>query len=196
MSLFHFRTKEELLLTEIARTLKLFRLWGLPQDSQGTRPVQLTPGQLRSVIGLSVEAYRHWKRVLPPFVARKGYAPSFSLGDVLAASILRRLTERGGIRIGHLKKISSDLIRLCNTASWPALKGQLLVIDLHKGTCQIAKDQLGVTREDVIVLCPLDPVMAELRDALQHRQPSLGQGHLLFPLAEIGRASRMQGSRP
>jgi hypothetical protein len=174
----------------------VFQLWGLPQDFQGTRPVQLTPGQLRSVIGLSMEAYRHWKRVLPPFVARKGYAPCFSLGDVLAASILQRLTERGGIRVGHLKKVSSDLIRLCNTASWSGLKGRLLIIDLHKGTCQIAKNRLGAPCEDVVVLCPLDPVMDHVRDALQRRQPSLIQGHVPFPLAEIGMGSQMPGGRP
>jgi hypothetical protein len=157
--------------------------------------VQLTPGQLRSIIGLSVESYRHWKRVLPPFVTRKGYAPCFSLGDVLAAAILRCLTKRGGIRVGHLKKISSDIIRLCNTASWPALEGRVLIVDLQNGVCRVAKDRSDVGNEGVVILCPLGPVMFDLRDALRRVRPSLVQRHLPFPPAGIGRDSRMKGSR-
>jgi hypothetical protein len=157
--------------------------------------VQLTPGQLRNTVGLSVEAYRHWKKVLPPFSGRKGYARCFSLGDVLAASILRRLTDCGGIRVGHLKGVSTEIIRLCNTASWAALEGRVLIVDLLNGTCRIAKDQSDAGNEDVVILCPFDPIMAELRDALRRVQPLSMQRPLPFPPTKVVGGPRMQGRR-
>jgi hypothetical protein len=64
--------------------------------------MQFTPGQLRETVGISVETFRHWKRVLPPFAHRKRYVPCFTIGDLLAGRILRSLTEGCGVRVGHL----------------------------------------------------------------------------------------------
>jgi hypothetical protein len=157
--------------------------------------VQFTPGQLRDTIGLSVETYRHWKRVLPPFVDRKGYAPCFSIGDLLAASILRRLTDSCGVRVGRLTEISTEIIRFCNTTSWARLEGRALVIDLLNGTCRIARDPLDTRNGDIATLCPLGPIMAELRDALLRSQPSANQAHLLFRPTEVRSASQRRRSR-
>lgn len=157
--------------------------------------MQLTPGQLRSTIGLSVEAYRHWKRVLPPFAARKGYAPCFSLGDVVAASILHRLTERGGVRVGRLKTISAEIVRLCNRTPWASLRGRALIVDLVNSACRMTKDRLDATCDDFVFLCPLDPVLAELHETLPRVYPASRQGHLPFPPTEIGHAPLVQGGR-
>jgi hypothetical protein len=152
--------------------------------------VQFTPGQLRDTVGLSVETYRHWKRVLPPFVDRKGYAPCFSIGDLLAASILRRLTDSCGVRVGHLTEISTEIVRLCNMASWATLEGRELVIDVLNSTCRVVNDQSDARNADIVMLCPLDPIMAELRDTLLRSPPSAGQAQLLFPPTEIGSGSQ------
>jgi hypothetical protein len=64
--------------------------------------VQYTPQQVRETVGLSLETYRHWKRVLPPFATKSGRGPCFSIGDLMAASIIHRLTEKAGVRVGHL----------------------------------------------------------------------------------------------
>ena len=69
--------------------------------------MQFTPGQLRETVGISVETFRHWKRVLPPFANRKRYVPSFTIGDLLAGRILRNLTEGCGVRVGHLSRSTS-----------------------------------------------------------------------------------------
>jgi len=157
--------------------------------------VHFTPGQLREIVGLSVETYRHWRRVLPPFLNRRGYAPCFSIGDLLAASILRRLTDNCGVRVGHLKKISAEISRFCNASSWAALEGRMLVVDISGGTCWTVKDQSEARSQDIAISCPLDPILTELRDALLRSQPSAGESQLMFPLTEIGSGSRRRGER-
>ena len=148
--------------------------------------MHFTLGQLRNTLGLSVETYRHWKRVLPPFINRRGYAPCFSIGDLLAASILHRLTNRCGVRVGHLREISTEISRLCNTSSWAALKGRILVVDMLGGTCWMVKDQSEARNHDIAIVCPLDPILAELRNALLGSQPSADQTQLMFPPTEVG----------
>src|SRR5713226_2410759 len=128
------------------------------------RPLQFTPGQLRAIVGLSVETYRHWKRMLPPFAVRKGSSPRYSIGDLLAASILCRLTGSCGVRVGYLKEISEKIVALANSSSWTALEGQVLLIDLLRRTCRVAKEERNTTGTDIVVLCPLGPIMSELRD--------------------------------
>lgn len=148
--------------------------------------MQFTLGQLRNAVGLSLETYRHWKRVLPPFIHRKGNVPCFSAGDLLAAGILYRLTDRCGVRVGHLTEISIQIVSFCNASSWAALEGRTLLIDLKNGICRIAANSPHSRTADVVVLCPLNPVMTDLRDALVRSQPSSSQAQLLFPLTEVG----------
>jgi hypothetical protein len=168
---------------------------GLTPRQNGTRPLQFTPGQLRDTVGLSVETYRHWKRVLPPFITCKGPSPCFSIGDLLAASILRRLTDSCGVRVGHLTEISKDIVRHCNTASWAALENKVLVIDFLNNTCRIVKEQALARTIDVVVLCPLKPIMDELREALLRSQRTADQTYLLFPPTAIGSNTRARGGR-
>lgn len=149
-------------------------------------PVQFTPGQLRNTVGLSLETYRHWKRVLPPFIGRKGNTPCFSTGDLLAAGILHRLTDRCGVRVGYLTEISKEIVSFCNASSWAALENCTLHIDLQNASCRFASDRPHSRAVDVAVVCPLNPVMADLRNALLRSQPLSGQGQLRFPPTEVG----------
>jgi hypothetical protein len=143
--------------------------------------LDFTPGQLREIVGLSIETYRHWKRVLPPFVNRRGHSPSFSIGDLLAASVLRRLSQNCGVRVSNLGKISTEINNVCNSSPWAALEGQTLVVDIPGGTCRTVKSQWDGISDDVSILCPFDPILAELRDALLRSQPSTEQSELMFP---------------
>lgn len=149
--------------------------------------MDFTPGQLREIAGLSIETYRHWKRVLPPFVNRRGHAPSFSIGDLLTASLLRRLSQHCGVRASYLGKISTQISDFCNSSSWAALEGQTLIVDIPRGACWTVADQSEARSRDISIVCPLDPILAELRDALLRTQPSAGQAQLMFPPTEVRR---------
>ena len=133
--------------------------------------MQFTPGQLRETVGISVETFRHWKRVLPPFAKRKRYTSSFTVGDLLAGKILRRLTEGCGVRVGHLTKVSNEIVNVCNTVAWASLEQNALLIDLVAGSCQLAGENDEIEPEDVVLRCPLAPIMREVRDALSAFTP-------------------------
>jgi hypothetical protein len=121
-----------------------------------------TPGQLRDSVGLSKEAFRHWKRIVPAFANGRGHAPSFSPGDILASAVLRRLTDAGGVRIGHLSNIAPAIFEVCNASSWDVLQRKCLVIDLQEGTCIAANDSTLPTG-DLVIVCALAPLIKAVR---------------------------------
>jgi hypothetical protein len=129
--------------------------------------------------------------VLPPFAEQHGRASRYSIGDLLAASILSTLTESCGIRVGLLAKLSSEIVAHCNAAPWASLEGRTLCLDLMHGTCRFEETR-GSAPEQVVILFPLSPVMTTLRDALLRSQPSMRQHSLLFPPLEVGRKSRLR----
>lgn len=128
--------------------------------------MKLTPGQLRDAVGLSVDTLRHWKQVLPPFSNGTGHAPCYSTGDLVAALILRRLTENCGVRVGQLTAISGPIVELCNRTPWAGFEGNTLVIDLPGCDCRIIENTSMLGIDDVVFVCPFEPILSTLRDYL------------------------------
>lgn len=138
-----------------------------------------TPSQLRDTIGLSKEAFRHWKRVVPGFANGRGHAPSFSPGDVLASAVLRRLTDNAGVRIGHLSEIAPAIFQVCNASSWEALQQKSLIIDLQERTC-ISIEGLALPAGELVVVCALAPVIKALQfDLLNSTPPAISKAETL-----------------
>jgi hypothetical protein len=152
--------------------------------------VQYSLSQLRETVGLSVETYRHWRRVLPPLVDKGGRAPCFSIGDLVAASALRRLTETAGVRVGHLVDVSTSIFRICNASRWPSLVGKTLVVDLERRTCVVNPAAVIEDAPDIALYCRLDPVLVHLRGALLRDRPDEAQAGLLLPPVGVSPARR------
>lgn len=151
-----------------------------------------TPGQLRDSVGLSKEAFRHWKRVVPALTKGRGHAPSFSPGDVLASTVLRRLTDAAGVRIGHLSDIAPAIFEVCNASSWDVLQHKCLVIDLQEGTC-VAANGSSRPAGDLVVVCALAPLVKALRFDLLNGAASPTGAPLERQLND--RSVRKQGQR-
>lgn len=167
---------------------------GLTPYRKGMLPVHFTPGQLRSTIGISTETYRHWRRVLPTFVERRGYTPCFSTGDLLAAGILKRLTEECGIRVGFLGPISSQIVRLCNASPWAALENAFLIVDLPAGQCRVEKSA-NAEKSPAAIVCAFNPILDQLRDALLKTHSTGNQIALHFPLTAVPSEARSRRRR-
>jgi hypothetical protein len=150
--------------------------------------VQFSQGQLRETLGISVETFRHWKRVLPPFAERKRYTPRFTVGDLLAAGVLHRLTDECGIRPSFLPEISKGIVDLCNASTWAALVGKSLVIEVSQRTCRLQENGRVFGASDVVIVCPLSPVLDVVRNGLARIHPTVAQHELLFPTASISQA--------
>ena len=152
--------------------------------------MQYSLSQVRETVGLSLETYRHWKRVLPPLATKGGRAACFSIGDLMGASILRRLTEIAGVRVGHLSDVSVAIFEICNKSSWAALVGMTLAIDLEQRSCSVERAPKSRDGSNLVLSCRLDPILEQLRDALLRGQASQTQAELLLPPVSMTTARR------
>src|SRR5271169_2835273 len=77
-------------------------------------PLQYTPGQLRALVGIPQETFRHWKKALGPLRRGRGHSPCFAPGDLVAVAVARVLVTDIGVRIGALEQVADTLFRICN----------------------------------------------------------------------------------
>lgn len=154
--------------------------------------MQYTQAQVRETVGLSLETYRHWKRVLPPVSVKGGRAACFSIGDLMAASIMHRLTETAGVRVGHLSDVSASIFEICNTLSWAALEGTTLLVDLERRTCSVERTPKAHQDANLVLSCRLDPILVQLRDALLRGKFDQTQAELRLPPVRVPTARRQR----
>ena len=127
--------------------------------------VRYTPGQLRDAAALPPETYRHWKKALVPLRRDTRQSPCFTAGDLLAVAVVRSMT-RAFIRVGALSVIAEELFRLCSDTSWPVLERSRMIVDLVNQRIELQPESEDVDLDSPALVCPLRPLVGQLRDAL------------------------------
>lgn len=149
--------------------------------------LNLTPGQLREILDLSEDAYRHWRRALSPLAGRNGYRPCFTHGDLVAMAVLKALIDEAGVRVGLLEPVSAELFRLCQQAPWAALERSALVIVPGEARISLvpASPQSAAAENAIAIHVPCGPIVTRLRTRLLADQDSDSQHPLRFPPAAV-----------
>src|ERR1700731_4584971 len=104
--------------------------------------MNLTPGQVQGLLGLSRAAYRHWKEALPPLSDRNGHTACFSLGDLFAMALIRAMTENAGVQVGALRTVSVSLFEQCNRHPWAGLERSVLILELPRVRVEFVTESL------------------------------------------------------
>jgi hypothetical protein len=143
--------------------------------------VQYTPGQLRSAASITPETYRHWKKALTPLRRDRGHSPCFSSGDLVAVAVIRTLTVDLGIRVSVLASIAQTLFDVCNGAPWRTLERGKLILDLPNAKLEFRPELPDHPVDGLMVIIPLRPIVAQLRDQLLSVRESDSQPELRFP---------------
>jgi hypothetical protein len=158
--------------------------------------VQYTPGQLRGFVGISPETYRHWKKALPPLRRDRGHSPCFSLGDVVAVSVVRSLCTDLGLRVGAISAVADPLFERCNSAPWPVLERSRVVLDIPGQLVELRSDATDVAFGGTIVIVSLWPITEQLRGHLFAADENTGQQQALqFPLSTVPSTATSLGRR-
>ena len=143
--------------------------------------MKFTPGQIRDIVGISAETFRHWKRVLLPLEGRNGYQPCFTHGDILAMGIVKSVVEGAAVRVGALTDIADDLFALCNEISWTALERSVFTIDLTQRSVVRDAENLILRPTNAVIVIPCRPIVEQLRERLLAAASGDVQGQLNFP---------------
>jgi hypothetical protein len=72
------------------------------------------------------------------------------------------------------------------------LEDKTLVIDLVKGECHLSKDNQPSESADFVLLCVMNPIMHELRDALLRSRPIADQHNLFLSPVKLERDTHVR----
>jgi hypothetical protein len=153
--------------------------------------LNLTPGQLREILDMTEDTFRHWRRAIPPLAGRNGYRPCFTHGDLMATAVVKSLVDEVGVKVGALGAIAPNLFRLCEETAWAALERSVLVIEPAKRQLTLAASSpIPGPNSPIAIHVPCGPIVARLRARLLAEQAVEDQQSLRFPPAAIGRPRR------
>lgn len=151
--------------------------------------MRLTPGQIRDVVGVPVETFRHWRAVLTCLSGKSGHAPCFTVGDALGFAVVRQLVVEVGLRVSTVAEAGSALFELCNTVPWHVLEASYLLLDVRCAEVQCVYALPPKLNGEALVVITLQPIVVKLRERLLPTEADL-QTALPFPLANIQQRPR------
>ena len=128
--------------------------------------MKYSPAQFRDAIGVSQETLRHWRKVLPVFQNRSGYAPAFSIGDLVTGAVIKCLRKKLGVNVGALANISNSLGHTLNKFPWMKMRQSLLILDMDNRSCTLQPISTEFENDCLQIVIPLQPILAELSAAL------------------------------
>jgi len=141
--------------------------------------MRYTPAQIKEAVEIGEETLRHWRKALPPLKNKRGYAPCFSPGDLLALKVVARFHALG-ISVSQLKPHADKLFLACSHAAWFGLEDKVLVYDGHSLE-MVATGAEGHWSQEVRIAAPLGPLIRQLRQRLSEEDPRPSQPEIVFP---------------
>lgn len=152
--------------------------------------IRYTPGQFRDALGLTKETFRYWKRDLPALSAVAGHSPCFGPSELVATAIAKRAVDLGGVSIGRLAPLASQLFALCEQKAWPQLERLSAVLFFRAGQVSFIEQGAPFPGEEPAVVIPMEPVIRELRERLLAADIEVQSSLAFPPVAVVSRRRR------
>lgn len=93
--------------------------------------IQFTGEQARGLAGVTPEAWRHWRSVVPYLHAKRGKAARFSLGEIVVLSLLARAVGELGVGVKRMAAGWDQLFTLCAAERPADLRGASVSVAAH-----------------------------------------------------------------
>lgn len=139
-----------------------------------------TTGQLRSAFILTKQQWRSYREALPPLAKDNGRAACFTAADLLATSVVHRVTVTLAMPLGSFTPVAQGLFALLNNTPWPQVERSSLVLDFAEARVELADPERRIALASVALLVELSSLVSDLRQHLLAGVPD-PQRDLAFP---------------
>jgi hypothetical protein len=149
--------------------------------------IQYTVEQARSFAGVSPEAWRHWRKVVPRLSAKSGKKARFSAGELIALAVVSAAVCTLNVGIAALSDRWDELFDLCAQQRPNSLRSTFVIVTTERVEF-VDADQLRRERPAIIVPC--EPIVERLWTAAFSGAVEQVQPPLPFAPQAVGRAAR------
>ena len=144
--------------------------------------MRYTQGQVRDLLGISIDTFRIWREAIPALHQHKGHAPTFTPGDIVALAALSDLIHVFGVRVGSLSSQFNEMFLTCRGMSWQSLRDCVLTVHSHEfHLVSYSTTNQQFFRERAMISIPCAPIIERLHNSLLVAELHQAQGHLSLP---------------
>jgi hypothetical protein len=124
-----------------------------------------TQEQARAAANVSIETFRHWRKVVPYLNDRSGKSARFSFSDLVGLAVTRCIVDLG-VRIGDVSGgIDAMFCSLAKT-SWMTLEDSIVVIDANGGQILRTSRRTLVRGDRPAIVVPCGPLVRMVRNVM------------------------------
>ncbi|HKT86016.1 MAG TPA: hypothetical protein VJQ77_08030 [Novosphingobium sp.] len=149
--------------------------------------IQYTGEQARSFAGVSPEAWRHWRKVVPRLSAKTGKKARFSAGELIALAVVASAVGTLNVGVAGFAERWDELFGLCAQQRPSNLRSAFVVVTVEKVEL-VDADRLG--RDKPAIVIPCEPIVDRLWTAAFSGVTDQAQAPLPFAPQAVGGASR------
>lgn len=145
--------------------------------------IQYTGEQARTFAGVSPEAWRHWRKVIPCLAKKTGKSARFSAGELVALAALAAAVHTLDIGIAKFAERWDELFNLCTQQRPEALRSAVIMVTAE--AIELS-DPSRLLHEQPTILIPCEPIVDRLWDAAFSSKAEQPQMPLPFAPQAIG----------
>lgn len=138
--------------------------------------IQFTQEQARRLSDVTPEAWRHWRSIVPHLNGKRGKAARFSIGDIVALSVMHHAVHDLGASVARL---SSGFEMLCKTLGplRPTAMADMVALVGPTSAALVSVDETMAGWPPFAVAVPCRPIVERLAsttfEAIPDVQPPL-----------------------
>lgn len=125
------------------------------------RTIQFTQEQARGLSSITPEAWRHWRSIVPYLGRKRGKAARFSVGDIVALSIMHHAAHDLGASVSRLR-VGFEMLCTIMGPLRPAAMADVIALVGPANASLVAIDELVSQWPTFAIAVPCRPVVERL----------------------------------
>lgn len=158
------------------------------EKSRGVQSIRFTQMQARGIANLTPETLRHWRRVIPFLAVKNGKTARFTLGELVAVALTRRIVDDYGLSVAQLSVGLDEMMRLLSEMRPSAVATAVIALRPDGAWLYSPGAAAALHIHEPMLLLPCSPVVADIQARLLPGVP-VAQPPLPFQPREVARKS-------
>lgn len=125
--------------------------------------IQFTQEQARAMTGVSSQALRHWRKLIPYLAEKSGKAARFSFADLVGLAAVWQVVEKTGVSVGSVQGGIESLLRILAATRPSELQNAVLVIGTDRAEVRRIDELSGLSQSAPMLLVPCAPLLEKMR---------------------------------
>ena len=94
--------------------------------------IQFTQGQARAITGVSSQALRHWRKLVPYLAKKSGKAARFGFVDLVGIAAIQQIVDNIGVSVGSMQIGIESMLRILAVTRPSELQNTVLIIGVDR----------------------------------------------------------------